>query len=65
VPGDARPELHRRRGVIALMLLAGASILLSIALPAIAAWMWLLGLALMITALLTAFITWRRERITS
>ena len=47
------------------MLLAGASIPLSIALPAIAAWMWLLGLALMITALLIAFITWRRERITS
>ena len=58
---DARPETYRRRALVALVLGAGASILLSTAVPAFAAWLWLLGLALLVAATVVAVISWRRR----
>ena len=61
---ETRKEALRRRGLIVLVLLAGSSIMLAIALPSIAAWMWLLGIAEMIAALAVAVAIWRRQRTT-
>jgi len=53
--------MYRRRAVVALILGAGTSILLSTAVPAFAAWLWLLGLALLVAATVLAVISWRRQ----
>ena len=58
---DARPETYRRRALVALILGAGASTLLSTAMPAFAAWLWLLGLALLGAATVLAVISWRHR----
>ena len=59
---ETRRDAIHRRGLVVLILLAGSSITLAIALPSIAAWMRLLGFVEMIAALIVAFTIWRRPR---
>lgn len=47
--------------MVALILGASTSILLSTAMPDFAAWLWLLGLALLVAATVLAAISWRRQ----
>jgi hypothetical protein len=64
VTRDARNETLSRRALVALLLGASVCLVLSPAMPAIAAWLWLLGLALLIGATALAIIGWRRRRVT-